>query len=63
MTSLALPAVSGTITRIGLDGQVCEDVCAETCVQVALMAASAIPAAMNQRPIFILLKRRFSVRP
>src|SRR5215510_3585065 len=62
ITSLALPAVSGTMMRIGFDGQdweevVCDGVCANACVQTP--AASASPTATNQRRIVNPPRMRF----
>jgi hypothetical protein len=45
MTSVALPAVRGTIRRIGFVGQAC----AQLCVGAPAGRLSAIAAASNQR--------------
>src|SRR5438270_12302184 len=45
MTSVALPAVKGTITRIGFAGQTC----ARPSVPAAVNTVSAIAAASNRR--------------
>jgi len=45
MTSVALPAVKGTITRIGFAGQTC----ARPSVPAAVNAVSAMAAASNRR--------------
>src|SRR5262245_59496704 len=63
MTSLALPAVSGTMMRTGFDGQGGEEACEEASVQVPPTTASTVPTAMNQPRIVILLECGFSARP
>src|SRR6266566_9809569 len=55
MTSVALPGVKGTITRIGLAGQVAADVCAHAPVQGLAAPASTTAAASRRRRALILI--------
>ena len=55
MTSVALPGVKGTITRMGLAGQVGADVCAHAPVQGLAAPASTMAAASSWRRVLMLI--------
>ncbi len=55
MTSVALPGVRGTISRIGFAGQPGAEACAQAGVQVPGKPANAMAAASHQRNVLGLV--------
>jgi hypothetical protein len=55
MTSVALPGVKGTITRIGFAGQVGADVCAHAPAQGPALATTMAAASSWRRMLMLIM--------